>query len=69
MVKLQKNALTVLEPPTGKEEGDDIDDSASGSDTNHSTCREVQSSFHAKVIDSSAYRFHNHIKMLFYIML
>ncbi|XP_047966629.1 uncharacterized protein LOC125211002 [Salvia hispanica] len=41
VVKLQKNALTVLEPPTGKEEGDDIDDSASGSDTNHSTCREV----------------------------
>ncbi|XP_042035418.1 uncharacterized protein LOC121781793 isoform X2 [Salvia splendens] len=40
-VKLQRNALTVSEPPTGNEEDDDIDDSASGSDTNHSTCKEV----------------------------
>ncbi|XP_042035419.1 uncharacterized protein LOC121781793 isoform X3 [Salvia splendens] len=39
-VKLQRNALTVSEPPTGNEEDDDIDDSASGSDTNHSTCKE-----------------------------
>lgn len=33
-VKLQRNALSVLEPPTGNEEDDDydFDDSSSGSD-------------------------------------
>ncbi|KAL0312568.1 UNVERIFIED_CONTAM: hypothetical protein Sradi_5656100 [Sesamum radiatum] len=34
-VKLQRNALSVLEPPTGNEDDDDydFDDSSSGSDT------------------------------------
>ncbi|EPS58434.1 hypothetical protein M569_16380, partial [Genlisea aurea] len=36
-VKLQRNALSVLEPPTGNEEDDDheFDDSSSGSEKDH----------------------------------
>ncbi|KAL0393568.1 UNVERIFIED_CONTAM: hypothetical protein Slati_4323000 [Sesamum latifolium] len=58
-VKLQRNALSVLEPPTGNEEEDDydFDDSSSGSDTGDKEHRRFSSGFHFSKISKPRVRY------------
>ncbi|XP_011080933.1 uncharacterized protein LOC105164073 [Sesamum indicum] len=58
-VKLQRNALSVLEPPTGNEEDDeyDFDDSSSGSDTGDKEHRRFSSGFHFGKISKPRVRY------------
>ncbi|PIN19683.1 hypothetical protein CDL12_07637 [Handroanthus impetiginosus] len=58
-VKLQRNALSVLEPPTGNEEDNDyeFDDSSSGSDTGEKDHRRFSSGFHFSKISKPRVRY------------
>ncbi|KAG8374989.1 hypothetical protein BUALT_Bualt10G0052900 [Buddleja alternifolia] len=58
-VKLQRNALSVLEPPTGNEEDDDSDifDSSSGSDIGEKDHHRFPSGFHFKKISKPRVRY------------
>ncbi|GFP91897.1 hypothetical protein PHJA_001333800 [Phtheirospermum japonicum] len=58
-VKLQRNALSVLEPPTGNEEDVDydFDDSSSGSDIGEKDHHRFSSSFHFSKINKPRVRY------------
>ncbi|KAL0290966.1 UNVERIFIED_CONTAM: hypothetical protein Sangu_2551700 [Sesamum angustifolium] len=58
-VKLQRNALSVLEPPTGNEEDDeyDFDDSSSGSDICEKDHHRFSSGFHFSKISKPRVRY------------
>ncbi|KAI3453733.1 hypothetical protein Pfo_010396 [Paulownia fortunei] len=58
-VKLQRNALSVLEPPTGNEENDDciFYESSSVSDTGEKDHHRISSSFHFSKISKSRVRY------------
>ncbi|KAK6137377.1 hypothetical protein DH2020_028890 [Rehmannia glutinosa] len=57
-VKLQRNALSVLEPPTGNEDDDDydFDDSSSGSDIGDKHLRRFSYGFHLSKISKPRVR-------------
>ncbi|KAI3453735.1 hypothetical protein Pfo_010398 [Paulownia fortunei] len=57
-VKLQRNALSVLEPPTGNEEDDDynFDDSSGVSDIGEKDHHSISSGFHLSKISKSRFR-------------
>ncbi|XP_051151109.1 uncharacterized protein LOC127265379 isoform X2 [Andrographis paniculata] len=56
-VKLQRNALSVLEHPTGNEEDYDLDDSSSGSDAGEKERNRISTGFHFSKISKPKVRY------------